>query len=123
MEPGRSAASRCDVMWSEDGFMKAGFRPKGQGYRASPPAHLQEALARQRHLLHGQDLRNYWNLPKVRFGCCVLCLPGLQMHLLLELFPIKSETMCSAARPQDYCASTAYFTHVSAKLQPCQICL
>lgn len=77
MEPERSAASRCDVLWSEDGFMKAGFRPKGQAYRASPPAHLQEALARQRHLLHGQDLRNYWNLPKVRI-------------LLLRLMPTWS---------------------------------
>ena len=38
---------------------------KGQVYRASPPADLAEALDRQQHLLHGQDLRNYWNLPKV----------------------------------------------------------
>lgn len=40
---------------------------KGQVHRASPPGHLHEALDRQRHLLHGQDLRNYWNLPKVIF--------------------------------------------------------
>jgi len=66
--PARSEASRSEVLWSEDGFIKAGSRHnlhKGQVYRASPPGHLQEALARQRRLLHGQELRQYWNLPKV----------------------------------------------------------
>ena len=66
--PARSAASRFDVLWSEDGFIKAGSRHtllQGQAYRASPPGHLLEALARQRRLLHGQELRDYWNLPKV----------------------------------------------------------
>ena len=38
---------------------------KGHLYRACPPAQLQEALDRQRRLLHGQDLRSHWNLPKV----------------------------------------------------------
>lgn len=78
--PARSAASRLDVLWSEDGFIKAGSRHKlheGQAYRASPPGHLQEALARQRRLLHGQELRDYWNLPKVP-----LLHPDL--HLMLE---------------------------------------
>jgi len=69
VEPARNAANRLEVLWSEDGFIKAGSRHnlhKGQVYRASPPGHLQEALARQRRLLHGQELRQYWNLPKVK---------------------------------------------------------
>ncbi|DBA94182.1 TPA: hypothetical protein ACH3X1_001813 [Trebouxia sp. C0004] len=68
LDPARNAADRLEVLWSEDGFIKAGSRHnlhKGQVYRASPPGHLQEALARQRRLLHGQELRQYWNLPKV----------------------------------------------------------
>ncbi len=66
--PARSEASRSEVLWSEDGFIKADSRHnlhRGRVYRASPPGHLQEALARQRRLLHGQELRQYWNLPKV----------------------------------------------------------
>ena len=57
-----------DTLWSEEGSVRAGSRQnmrKGQVYRASPPTDLAEALDRQRRLLHGQDLRNYWNLPKV----------------------------------------------------------
>ena len=57
-----------ESLWSEEGLIRAGSRQnmrKGQMYRASPPTDLAVALDRQRRLLHGQDLRNYWNLPKV----------------------------------------------------------
>lgn len=63
-----AVSRRPEALWGEDGLIRAGSRQnmrKGQGQRASPPAHLHEALDRQRRLLHGQDLRNYWNLPKV----------------------------------------------------------
>ena len=64
----QAASHRSEDFWNEDGLIRAGSRQnmrKGQIYRASPPANLQEALDRQRRLLHGQDLRNYWNVPKV----------------------------------------------------------
>ena len=77
---------RTDSLWSEDGLIRAGSRQnmrKGQVYRASPPAHLPEALDRQRRLLHGQDLRNYWNLPKAAIFSSV---PTLFHSLLLRQF-------------------------------------
>ena len=59
---------RTESLWSKEGLIRAGSRQnirKKQVFRASPPTDLAEALDRQRRLLHGQDLRNYWNLPKV----------------------------------------------------------
>lgn len=88
---GRDAAGgtsyRTETLWSEEGAIRAGSRQnmrKGQVYRASPPADLAEALDRQRRLLHGQDLRNYWNLPKVLIlplRAFAVTLPTSLLHL------------------------------------------
>lgn len=75
---------RTETLWSEEGSVRAGSRQnmrKGQVYRASPPADLAEALDRQRRLLHGQDLRNYWNFPKVLILLLCACAGSLQLPL------------------------------------------
>ena len=35
-------------------------------FQPSPPATLEEAMQRQRRLLHGEERRHFWQVPKVR---------------------------------------------------------
>ena len=81
MTPKRPS-SKPGMLWNEDGFIRAGSSyslHKRQPHRACPPSSLQEALMRQRRLLHGAELRHYWDIPKVglrlateQHGCCAL---------------------------------------------------
>ena len=64
----KSPASKPEMLWNEDGFIKSGSSfsfQKRQVYKAAPPANIQEDVVRQLLLLHFLELRQYWDLPKV----------------------------------------------------------
>jgi hypothetical protein len=67
----RKSVEGRQLPWDEKLRIRRGMASqiKSLHFRPAPPASLEDYVDRQRHLLHGQQLLHFWNVPKLLVDC------------------------------------------------------